>query len=552
MKPVSFVLKEPLGQREQAAPAPAMPAPTVSVEPPVTAPSNRPGSWFARHWRGELTLAQSYWINMGLLSVPFGLLGAALGASGESAFADAPRVFSALTLALLAGCLIIAPWQIVGVWRAAKRHVTTGGRRFWARAAQVVSATNAIMLVGQLVAVAPLAWHLGHFALGLDTMGPGTIRVVGGGHEIQLSGTLGFGTAERLADVLERHPKVTVLRLTSPGGRMGEAHRLQKLVAARQMTTYVAEACLSACTSVFLAGRERVAHQHASFGFHQPGLAGVSAWFWNAAVEADARDMLAAGVDPAFVARARAIEHADLWTPTSDELLASHFVTRISDGSEFAIVVDDPRVAVDEIERELLQARLFRVLKLYEPEVYRAALTTVDRVVRAEGTLGDIRQDVLSRVVDVLGRRLPRASDAAAVEFGRHVATALGILERADVGLCFAYLFPQPGGDNAQLALPQAVRNQETEVIASVIESAATAPGQPPSDVEISRAFEQLGSRMARRLGPDRATAVFGIIGAPQQHRGAVCGAMRELYDEILTMPSSVAGRLFRTLAAAA
>jgi hypothetical protein len=155
MKPVSFVLKEPLGQREQAAPAPAMPAPTVSVEPPVTAPSNRPGSWFARHWRGELTLAQSYWINMGLLSVPFGLLGAALGASGESAFADAPRVFSALTLALLAGCLIIAPWQIVGVWRAAKRHVTTGGRRFWARAAQVVSATNAIMLVGQLVAVAP-------------------------------------------------------------------------------------------------------------------------------------------------------------------------------------------------------------------------------------------------------------------------------------------------------------------------------------------------------------------------------------------------------------
>jgi hypothetical protein len=31
-----------------------------------------------------------------------------------------------------------------------------------------------------------------------------------------------------------------------------------------------------------------------------------------------------------------------------------------------------------------------------------------------------------------------------------------------------------------------------------------------------------------------------------------MCGAMRELYDEILTMPVPVAGRLFRTLAAAA
>ena len=57
---------------------------------------------------------------------------------------------------------------------------------------------------------------------------------------------------------------------------------------------------------------------------------------------------------------------------------------------------------------------------------------------------------------------------------------------------------------------------------------------------------------MARRLGPDRATTIFEIIGAPEQHRDAVCAAMRELYDEILTMPQPTAGRLFRTLAAPA
>jgi len=78
------------------------------------------------------------------------------------------------------------------------------------------------------------------------------------------------------------------------------------------------------------------------------------------------------------------------------------------------------------------------------------------------------------------------------------------------------------------------------------------APAAHPSDAEVGAAFEQLGARMARRLGAERATAVFETIGAPQQHRDTVCGAMRELYDEILTMPSPVAGRLFRTLASGA
>lgn len=552
MKPVSFALKEPLREGERATPPlRPEPAPAVRIEAQPSAPSTRSGSWVARHWRGELTLKQSYWINMGLLSIPFALIGAVLGASGETVFADAPRVFSAVMLAVLASCFVVGPWQIVGVWRAATRHVATTGRRLWARSAQVVSAVSAVALALQLVAVAPLAWHLTHFVLGRDTMAAADVRVVGAGREIQLSGTIGFGTAARLEEVLREHPDTAVLRLTSHGGRIGEARRVRKLVAARGLTTVAVGPCFSACTTVFVAGRERVIHEHARLGFHQPGLAGVTNWFWSDAIEADARAMVAAGVDPGFVDRAKAVRNADLWEPTRDELLAARVVTRVSDGAEFAIVVDDPRVALASIERELLEGRLFRVLKLYEPEVYGAALETIERVVQAEGTLGDIRRDVFGRVVEVLARRLPQASDRAVVDFGRHVATALGILERADVGLCFSYLFPEAGGGNALLALPQDVRDQESDVIASVIESAATAPADHLSEAEVGSAFEQLGFRMGRRLGRERAAAVFQIIGAPQEHRSMICGAMRELYDEILTMPGPIAGRLFRTLAAA-
>jgi hypothetical protein len=489
MKPVSFALKEAV--REEEAPQRAAP---------------RPGSWIARHWRGELTLTQSYWINMGLLSVPFTLLAQGFATSGDAVFADAPRVYSALTIVLLASCFVVGPWQIVGVWRSAARHIAATGQRFWARGAQAVSAASALALLLQLVAVAPLAWHLGHFALGHDTMPAADVRAVGPGREIQLTGTIGFGTAERLAAALRQHPRATVLRLTSPGGRIGEARRIAKLVAGRKMTTYAAGPCFSACTTIFLGGAERVMHEKANLGFHQPGLAGVASWFWRDTIESDARRMTAAGVDPDFVARATAVAHDDLWKPGRDELLAAHVATRVSDGSEFAIVVDDPRVALDEIERQLLETRLFRVLKLYEPTTYRSALQTVERVVHDEGSLSEIRQDVFGRVVEVLVRRLRDGSDAALVDFGRHVATALGVLERNDVSLCYAYLFPEPGDTQALLALPQSLRDRESDVIASVIESAATGPAAHPSDAEMGAAFEQLGARMARRLGAERAT----------------------------------------------
>jgi len=63
MKPVSFALKEALRERE--APRRTAPALPVRIDAAPVTPAPRPGSWIARHWRGELTLTQSYWINMG-------------------------------------------------------------------------------------------------------------------------------------------------------------------------------------------------------------------------------------------------------------------------------------------------------------------------------------------------------------------------------------------------------------------------------------------------------------------------------------------------------
>lgn len=76
--------------------------------------------YIVRHWRGELSLAKSFWINCIILSVVYGgvFYGMLYAASTlESAILS--------MIAVLGYWLIYAPlgiWQVVGTWRAARRY----------------------------------------------------------------------------------------------------------------------------------------------------------------------------------------------------------------------------------------------------------------------------------------------------------------------------------------------------------------------------------------------------------------------------------------------
>src|SRR5438874_2296082 len=74
-------------------------------------------SYAARHWRGELSLARSYWCNLILLAFAIRFVCVIL-------FATAPLA----AILFVAFWLIVIPWQLVGVWRAAKYY--TGFRGY--------------------------------------------------------------------------------------------------------------------------------------------------------------------------------------------------------------------------------------------------------------------------------------------------------------------------------------------------------------------------------------------------------------------------------------
>src|SRR5215469_7738743 len=88
------------------------------------------------HWDGDYSLAKSYWVNTVFVSL-VAALGAKLFVQFLSERTQA-RYASIAALILTALTLTIWCWSVVGTWRSASKHVSRGGKLFWARAVQVV------------------------------------------------------------------------------------------------------------------------------------------------------------------------------------------------------------------------------------------------------------------------------------------------------------------------------------------------------------------------------------------------------------------------------
>jgi hypothetical protein len=97
------------------------------IVPPQTEPEIIPPrrvSYVTRHWRGELSLGQSFWIN----GMPVCAALAAVSAYVEMH----PNQNDPMdVLASVGAAFAVYIWSIVGIWRAANNHKRRTGSRFW-------------------------------------------------------------------------------------------------------------------------------------------------------------------------------------------------------------------------------------------------------------------------------------------------------------------------------------------------------------------------------------------------------------------------------------
>lgn len=307
---------------------PDVPAEAALIQPPAL-PEPRKGNYFARHWRGELSLPVSYWANGVVLSVVIGMASGALLVA-FTIYGEEQQV--PWLIALQTSCLFIsllAIWQVVGVWRAATRYKRSG-RSFWGGAAKAAVALAALQLAyGWVFVVGPQILDTYEMATGDAAFGPHEFNLLADGRMLEFYGGITFGITKEFESLLDENKGVTTVRLASIGGRIREAQKMSDIVKARGLATYVVEECLSACTVVFLGGKERFLLDGASLGFHQPSFRGMTAGARILAIAEEEARLRAFGLSKRFVERANSASPDDMWYPEQDELVREKVVTWI-------------------------------------------------------------------------------------------------------------------------------------------------------------------------------------------------------------------------------
>ena len=297
--------------------------------PLLPSAAGRPRNYFARHWCGELSLAQSFWVN--------GLVGAfalacLLGVlnSVVHQYADAqPIVWMISLMATWLAAVLFAVWLCVGVWRSATDYQASS-TKFWGGVAKVATALGVLRLAYNcLFVAAPQIAGMYEMVSGDARVGPHQFRVLANGEMLEFSGGITFGTAREFESFLNAMPNVRLVRLKSIGGRIREAQKMSDMIRARKLATFVMDDCLSACTIVFLGGDERGMLATARLGFHQPSFGGMTAEDRKAAITRERVRLQSFGLSKDFAEHANAAPPNSMWYPEKEELVREHVVTRV-------------------------------------------------------------------------------------------------------------------------------------------------------------------------------------------------------------------------------
>lgn len=284
------------------------------------------GNFITDHWSGRYSLARSYWVN-GVLIAGFG--GALLVAFiSQSMTWDISVQFSAaISIAAFALGIAIWVWSAVGIWRSAGYHTGRGGRNVWAVFARIAVILGAITTFGQLVQSMPGLIESASLATNNDTLGE-PAKILIDKDAVILAGPIALGTAENFAEVLEANPQVKLLKLSSIGGRIGEAELLADQIRDRGLDVETVGECSSACTIALLAGAKRW-RKRKWIGFHQPSFPGAGPRERAQMKNALRQVYLRAGLPNSFIDKALTSSPEAMWYPTEQELYEANVLNHI-------------------------------------------------------------------------------------------------------------------------------------------------------------------------------------------------------------------------------
>jgi hypothetical protein len=433
-----------------------------AAQRPVRASRSARGNYFARHWRGELPLPVSYWINVFLARIAMTVVVAAIDATVDLKDDFQPGVAFAVDILIWTATSAIAVWQFVGMWRSAINY-RRALKIFWGGVAQALVLVGAVQAVADFaLSGAPQIGELYNIYRGDAKMGAYAFRVLRDGRELEFSGGITFGAAKDFQRFLDAMGVVQVVHLNSPGGRLEEAERIGRLLQARRLSTYVVNDCLSACTHIFLSGRERLISPEGRLGFHQPDGPGLTMEERGTLLANEEQRLRQLGVSAAFARKAILAPPDNMWYPSIAELISEHVATRVVNSADFALsglTLSD--ITDDVIRDNVLFDPMYAKIREFDPDQYATILHSVEDGLKAGVSATELTNSFRPLLGRIYLRMLPYASDDDLITFIRVTIRNMSKIRSAGSPECYFYLKSGQGKQSSARHLDEEIPSRD-------------------------------------------------------------------------------------------
>lgn len=506
-------------------------------EPHPAVRQRRP-NLIVRHWRGDCSLAVSYWLNGLLAGVALLLVAVAITAMLHET--RQPWLYLVALLLIWSFATLATVWQIVGVWRSAARTRRIKRTRFWPVAAQIMMVLAALNMLRTVVSqAAPAIKDAVAYVDGDPELGVHGVRILRAGSEIEISGPFTWGLAQQFTAALAAAPQAHVVHLDSIGGRIGVALSVRDIIVAHRLDTYVSQLCASACTLVFLAGTKRWLGPNGRLGFHSGSAAGGASRFANISFrqyyEQD-------GLPAAFLNQVFRTTPRNLWFPTVPELIAAHVVTDRAPDGLFAVSGFGPHPDLAKAARALLKLPIYAALRKTDPD-WPELLALWDRTIVTGQPITAFGAEARAHIVRATRTLLPVAPIAAVRELALVMQAEIETLQQEDPDICWAYLH------NGRIDLP---RYLSAKLLAADAAATARLLNDATDTAQKRLSGEQHRIGIARVLAELRAEGLEPAStladlrpGAPH---AAFCPAWLDLLRAARAAPADDAGSPLRAL----
>ncbi|MBV8503417.1 MAG: RDD family protein [Paucibacter sp.] len=484
------------------------------------------------HWRGDLPLPVSFWLNTVLILEPLLLLAAWLAVEINVA-GDRLRLCSAALLLIWPLTLLVASWSLVGSWRSAVEHLRQRHGRSWPMAAQLMLAvlTTALLYSTALDFLPRVGGYL-QLASGRDPLGRAEIALSDDRARVNVRGPIGMGDAARFLSVAAGANELRAVEIESSGGRMAEANRMADFIREKKLRVRVTGACDGACSLLFLAAERRQLMPGSAMGFSRDTAGIFSSLMSKVLAPGQSAQFRSYGAPQAILERMSATAPGQVWHPSRDELVDAELIERAPQTLDVALPAVGAAGALGELVETLRDNPGWYWTEQGHPGVIALAATRMDAA-RRDPTLSD--EQVQSEGQAVISALLPEVLHNVRNDLRADYALIwrkqLRAAREQGLNACVGVL---SGDAAAKRKLPPEVVAEEASWLVRVgMEPDAQATPRPVNAAEILVLGHQLGER-----APD---VLAGLFAATRKRPlASECDRTIGILDAVATLPNAV------------